>query len=96
MAHVVWASSALKDLARLQQFLADKNPNAARRAIRAIRNGLNLLTTHPEIGRHVEDMEPEFREWLIRFGSSGYVALYRFDGNAAVVLAVRHAKEAGY
>ncbi|MGB5235360.1 MAG: hypothetical protein WBN85_09345 [Candidatus Macondimonas sp.] len=24
-------------------------------------------------------MEPEFREWLIDFGNSGYVALYHFD-----------------
>nr|WP_308339835.1 type II toxin-antitoxin system RelE/ParE family toxin [Thiolapillus sp.] len=37
-----------------------------------------------------------FREWLIDFGSSGYIALYRFDGETATILAVRHQKEAGY
>ena len=41
-------------------------------------------------------MEPEFREWLIEFGASGYVAMYRWDGETAVVLAIRHQKEAGY
>jgi plasmid stabilization system protein ParE len=41
-------------------------------------------------------MKPEFREWLIDFGSSGYIALYRLEGDTAVVLAVRHQKEAGY
>ena len=41
-------------------------------------------------------MDPEFREWSIDFGHSGYVVLYRFDGEIVAVLAVRHQKEAGY
>lgn len=41
-------------------------------------------------------MAPEFREYLIDFGDSGYVALYRFDGESIALLAVRHQKEAGY
>jgi hypothetical protein len=41
-------------------------------------------------------MEPEFREWLIDFGDSGYVVMYRFDGTTAVLLALRHQREAGY
>jgi hypothetical protein len=31
-----------------------------------------------------------------RFGSGGYVALYRFDGEEVIILAVRHGREAGY
>ncbi|MGV7963770.1 type II toxin-antitoxin system RelE/ParE family toxin [Photorhabdus tasmaniensis] len=50
----------------------------------------------PEVGRPAKDMDPVFREWLIDFGSSGYIALYRFDGEATMILAVRHQKEAGY
>jgi len=41
-------------------------------------------------------MDPEFCEWFINFGGSGYIALYRLDGATAVVLAVRHQREAGY
>ncbi|CDG98495.1 addiction module toxin RelE [Xenorhabdus bovienii] len=41
-------------------------------------------------------MDPVFREWLIDFGSSGYIDLYRFDGETATILAVQHQKEAGY
>ena len=48
------------------------------------------------IGKSVErslsgdqDMEPEFREWLIDFGDTGYVVMYRFDGTTAVLLALR-------
>uniref|UniRef100_UPI003AF73D8B type II toxin-antitoxin system RelE/ParE family toxin n=1 Tax=Thiolapillus sp. TaxID=2017437 RepID=UPI003AF73D8B len=69
---------------------------AARRAIKTIRAGVKILAHQPEAGRPVEDMEPVFREWLIDFRSSGYIALYRFDGETATILAVRHQKEAGY
>jgi hypothetical protein len=29
-------------------------------------------------------MAPEFREWLIAFGDSGYAVLYQVDGEQAV------------
>lgn len=42
-------------------------------------------------------MAPEFRELLIDFGDSGYVALYQLDvTNIVTVLAIRHQKEAGF
>ena len=96
MPRLVWTPSALRDLARLHAFLATKDRNAARRAIRAIRQGVTALARHPEIGRPVEDLATEFREWLIRFGDGGYVARYRYDGEIVAILAVRHGKEAGY
>ncbi|HEX7234277.1 MAG TPA: hypothetical protein VF243_03325, partial [Nitrosospira sp.] len=43
-----------------------------------------------------EDMELEYREWITDFGDSGDVALHHYDGETAVILAVRHQKEAGY
>lgn len=96
MARLIWTPPALRDVARLHAFLASKNPEAARRAVRAIREGVKALGTHPEIGRPVEELPPEFREWWIPFGESGYVALYRYDGERVAILAVRHGKEAGY
>lgn len=96
MPRVIWTPAALGDIERLHDFLKDKNPLAARRAVRAIREGLGLLADQPQVGRPVENMEPEFREWLISFGDSGYVALYHFDSEDAVILAVRHQREAGY
>ena len=30
------------------------------------------------------------REWLIDFGGRGYVALYQYDGETALIVAVRH------
>lgn len=96
MPQVIWSQAALQDLARLYDFLAPKSPDAAGRAIAVIRQGIGALAKHPEIGRPVETMLPEFREWIIEFGSGAYVALYHFDGKRVVVLAVRHSREADY
>jgi plasmid stabilization system protein ParE len=96
MPHLIWAPSALQDVQRVYRFLAEKNIDAAKRAAKAIREGVKILANRPEIGRPAEEMEPEYREWLIDFGDTGYIALYRYDGCTAVILAVRHQKEAGY
>lgn len=96
MPHLIWSPSALSDVKRLYRFLARKDKEVARYAIKTIRVGVKILARQPEVGRPVEDMDPVFREWLIDFGSSGYIALYRFDGETTTILAVRHQKEAGY
>ena len=96
MPRLIWSPSALLDVQRLYRFLASKNTDAARRAVTAIREGVNLMALQPGMGRPAQDMEPEYREWPINFGHSGYIALYRFDGQTAVIVAVRHQKEIGY
>ncbi len=96
MPRLIWSPSALHDVQRLYRFLAEQNPDAARRAAKAIRAGVRVFAQHPEIGRPAEEMEPEYREWLINFGDSGYLALYRYDGHTAVIVVVGHQKEAGY
>ncbi len=96
MPHLIWTPSALADVQRLYRFLAPEDEGAAQRAIKAIRAGVKIQAHQPGAGRPVDDLDPAFREWPIDFGSSGYVALYRFDGETAVILAVRHQKEAGY
>lgn len=96
MPRLVWTQAALLDVARLHAFLVPKSPDAARRAVKAIRGGVKALGKHPEIGRPVEDMLPQFREWVVEFGQGAYVALYHFGGEQVVILAVRHGREAGY
>jgi plasmid stabilization system protein ParE len=78
MSRLIWSLQARQDLQRLKRFLADKNADAARRAVKAIRESVKVLAHPPGIGRPVEDMEPEYREWLINFADSCYVALYRW------------------
>ena len=65
-------------------------------AVRALRQGAQTLGAHPGIGHPIEDMPPEFRDWFIPFGQSGYVVRYHFDGNLVAILAVRRGKAAGY
>jgi plasmid stabilization system protein ParE len=96
MPRLIWSPSALLDVQRLYHFLAKKNIDAAKRAIKAIRESVQIIAKQPGVGRPAENMEPEYREWLIDFGDSGYIALYRYEGNTAVVVAVRHQKEVGY
>jgi plasmid stabilization system protein ParE len=96
MPQLIWTPQALADVARLHSFLVTKSPDAATRAVKAIRQGVKILAQHPEIGHLIEEMLPEFREWVIEFGQGAYVALYRYDGKQIVILAVRHGREAGY
>jgi plasmid stabilization system protein ParE len=96
MPQVIFAPSALEDLKRLRAFLQTKNPAAAQRAAGAIIKSVDILADQPHIGRLVEDMEPAFREWVIDFGDSGYVALYRYSADSVTVLAIKHQREVGY
>ena len=96
MPRLIWSPPALLDVQRLYRFLAEKNFDAARRAVKVIRQGVKVIAQQPGIGRPAQDMEPQYREWLIDFGDSGYITLYRYDGKTALILAVRHQKEAGY
>lgn len=96
MPRLIWSPAALRDVQRLYRFLAEKNSDAAKRAVKTIRDSVKILVSQPGIGRPADEMEPEYREWVIDFGDSGYVALYRFDGETAVILAVRHQLEVGY
>jgi len=96
VSRLIWSPPALVDVQRLYRFLARKDVNTARRAIKSIRVGVKILAHQPEAGRPVEDMDSVFREWPVNFGSSGYIALYRLSDGTVTILAVRHQKEAGY
>lgn len=95
MPTVKFAPAALRDLERLREFLRPKNPAVAKRAALAIIKAIQVLGQYPKVGRPAEEMDIEYRELLIDFGDSGYVALYRHEGDSVTVLALRHQKEAG-
>jgi plasmid stabilization system protein ParE len=81
---------------RINSLIVHKSRDVAKRAIKAIRQGVKILASHPEIGRPVDELPPEFREWVIEFGQGAYVVLYSYDGKEVVLLAIRHGREAGY
>ena len=96
MPRLTWTPPALRDVQRHCRFLASQNADAASKAVKAIGEGVKVLALQPGVGRPVEDMAPEFREWLIDFGHSGYVTMYRYEGDSVTILAVRHQNEVGY
>ena len=96
MPSLIWTPRALADLDRLHRFPAERDKNAARRAIRAVREGMRVIEPHPEAGRAVDGMEPTFRDRRIAFGSGGYLVLHGHHGPRTVILAVRHGRELGY
>jgi plasmid stabilization system protein ParE len=69
---------------------------AAKRAGEVIVKAVQVLGLQPQLGRPIEDMPDEFREWIIDFGDSGYVARYCIDQGIVTILAIRHQKEVGF
>ena len=97
MPQVRLSARAQSDLSRLHTFLLSKDADAAKRAVLAIRDAFMPLKQAPMIGRPVEDSD-DLRELVIDFGSSGYLALYRFEAalDAVIILAIKHQREDGY
>src|SRR5580700_8208965 len=96
MPRLKWTPQSLRDVARLHDFLLPMSREAAKRAVKAIRQGVKLLGKHPRMGRPADELPPEFREWVIEFGNGAYVVMYHYDGKEVVILEIRHGREAGY
>ena len=97
MSHVRLSVRAQSDIYRLHTFLLEKDSNAAKRAVFAIREAFMPLKQSHMIGRPVEDYG-DLRELVIDFGATGYLALYRFEPSLDVVtiLAIKHQREDDY
>jgi plasmid stabilization system protein ParE len=92
MRGLVWLDSAVNDLARLREFIVEKNPDAAARAAKAIKQGVQLIVGSPSIGKPVLDL-PDYRDLLIRFGAGGYVLRYRVHLDVVYAVHLRHYRE---
>jgi plasmid stabilization system protein ParE len=95
VAEVIYARAALRDIDRLLDFLAPKDPAAAARAIDRILSAVSALDEHPLIGRL---SEADLLELVISHGKDGYLALYEFREaeDLVVILAVKHQREQDY
>jgi len=89
---------ALKDLDRLYDFLLKRDLGAAERALVAIERALNFLAFSPfSCRKALLQKSPRWRELLIPFGYSGYVALFEIeDEHTVTVTAIRHQREEDY
>lgn len=92
-AKVVWRERALADIARLHDFLIDKDAQAAQRAAKVMFEGSLLLENAPRLGRPIPDGTKR-RELFLPFGSGFYAVRYFVDAkNTVVIVRVWHSKE---
>ena len=89
---VTWLPEAVKDIARLREFIQNKNPVAAKRAAARIKEATRILFENPQAGKPVDAL-PNFRELYVAFGSGNYVLKYRIEDNFVVIVRVKHSRE---
>ena len=75
MVSLLYSEHSVEDLRRLAEFLVADDPSAAVRTAELIGRGLEILETHPLIGRAVPG---GLRELIVSHGRTGYIALYEY------------------
>ena len=90
MFEVIWLPEALNDLDRQFEFLNDKNPDAAIRAVRTILSAAASLAKSPQHGVSIANTNQ--RKLRVFFGKYGYMLYYRIEGQKVFVLRVHHGR----
>ena len=96
---VRFTEEAKRDLEQLYGFLLEGELVAATNALESIEQALTLLEKFPFSCRKVAEGRhgPFLREFVVPFGSAGYVVLFEIDGRDTVtILAARHQRESDY
>ena len=83
-----FAEQALDDLVRLREFIAEKNPTAAKRISEQLIENIHRLRDQPELG-HAVDSLAGVREFIAR----DYVVHYLLLKESLVVLQIWHGRE---
>ena len=93
MAKLEYALNALSDIKRLVEFLIDNDVIAALETFDIIDEAVQVLRRHPDIGRSTSSAGK--RELVISRGKTGYVAIYKLDklADIVVILAIKHQRE---
>lgn len=87
-----WLPATVQDIERLYEFLLEKDPGAAARAMEIILSGAQDLEAMPEMGRPMND-DTGRRELFLPIGAGAYVLRYRLDGEAVVMIRIWHSRE---
>ena len=90
MFEVIWLPDALRDLENQFDFLNEKNPDAASRAVRAILSAAASLAKSPQRGMAVPDSNQ--RRLRVFFGKYGYMLYYRIESKQVFILRVHHGR----
>jgi plasmid stabilization system protein ParE len=91
---LILSPAAAADLERLREFLADRNPAAAERAIASLTRAMQSLDALPERGR--PSGTRGVRELIVAFGRWCYILRYAYlaQTDEVVILRIWHAREA--
>jgi len=99
MPQIIYSDNALSDLVRVSEFMAQIEPKLKGKVISTIAEGIEILSTFPEIAEPAKDEKyRHMRELFVPFGKAGYSVLYEYDptDKAVYIAALRHTREAGY
>ncbi len=83
---IKWVRLALNDLEDLTEYIAQDNPDAAKRLVERIWEATQMLKDNPEIGRPGRIVGT--RELVI--GETSYLVPYRVKNNVIQILRVFH------
>ena len=88
---IQYSPEAIDDLVRLREFIAAKNPYAAKHVAQKLLSGIEKLKDFPEIGLSVQwSPEPEkIRDLFV----TNYTVRYLIGQEAIFILRVWHGKE---
>ena len=86
---LIFSKTAVSDLVRLRDFIAQHSPEAAQRVAQRLRGAIQRLVETPQIGRPVANMSGEIRELI--FGK--YVVRYEVRQQYLYILRIWHGKE---
>ena len=64
--------------------------------MRTIRESVKKLEAFQNLGRPVEGMPMDYREWIVQFGNAAYLVFYRYHADRVSILDVRHSREEDY
>jgi plasmid stabilization system protein ParE len=87
---VVLSRKANLDLLDQTEWLSEQSPAAARDLRARIEDALRLLAQFPHSGIDVGEGE---REWIIRIGQSGLVAVYRIEADRVIIGRLFHTSQ---
>lgn len=78
---------ATADLQRIAEYIADHNPDAARKWARSMVQVFELLGDYPALGHLHDDIRPGLRT----YPQDNYLIIFRQSGDDAVILRIIHA-----
>ncbi|WP_027389047.1 type II toxin-antitoxin system RelE/ParE family toxin [Chrysiogenes arsenatis] len=93
MPQLILTANAVRDLENHREYIREHNAAAAKRLAHEIIGSLKSIAQHPYVGRCIDEMPLEYRQWVIEYGKTGFIASYRVEQNAVVVLSIKHQKQ---